>query len=142
MRTVSTLILSLVLAPAALIALAGCETAPKSEADRSSLTAEVQATLSRFRYTDPSLSPLLSGAKGYAVFPDVGKAGLVVGGAYGHGELYQGTDKVGFCDIVQGTVGLQFQSAGAFYGGIAYTSEFNRSQIKNDQIMLNLGLRF
>ncbi|MGQ0626854.1 MAG: YSC84-related protein, partial [Phycisphaerales bacterium] len=57
--------------------------------------------------TDPSLNVLLTGAKGYAVFPDIGKAGLVLGGAYGKGEVFQGSTQIGFCDLTQGSIGLQ-----------------------------------
>lgn len=39
-------------------------------------------------------------------------------------------------------IGLQFKSGGALYGGIQYSSEQSRSQVKNNQILFNLGLRF
>jgi len=40
------------------------------------------------------------------------------------------------------SIGLRFNSAGALYGGIQYTSEQNRSQVKNNQLLMNLGIRF
>ena len=39
-------------------------------------------------------------------------------------------------------IGLRFNSAGSLYGGIQYSSEQSRSQVKNNQILLNLGIRF
>jgi len=45
-------------------------------------------------------------------------------------------------DGVQGVLGLQFKSAGALYGGIQYSSEMSRKQIKNDQLQLNIGAKF
>jgi hypothetical protein len=40
------------------------------------------------------------------------------------------------------SVGLRFNSAGALYGGIQYSSEQSRSQVKNNQLLMNLGVRF
>ena len=44
---------------------------------------------------------------GYALFPDVGKAGLGVGGAYGRGVVYERGQPIGYSDLTQGTVGAQ-----------------------------------
>ncbi|CAN0512372.1 unnamed protein product [Phaeothamnion confervicola] len=40
------------------------------------------------------------------------------------------------------SVGLRFTSAGALYGGIQYTSEQSRTQVKNNQLLMNIGIRF
>ncbi|MFN0163520.1 MAG: autotransporter outer membrane beta-barrel domain-containing protein [Burkholderiales bacterium] len=40
------------------------------------------------------------------------------------------------------TIGIRFSSGGALYGGIQYSSEQSRSQVKNNQWLFNLGLRF
>lgn len=39
-------------------------------------------------------------------------------------------------------IGLRFSSGGAVYGGIQYSSEQSRSQVKNNQLLLNLGVKF
>ena len=51
---------------------------------------------------------------GYAVFPTIGKAGFVVGGAYGEGRVYVGGQHVGDATMTQLTVGWQL-------GGQAYS---------------------
>jgi len=51
---------------------------------------------------------------GYAVFPTIGKAGFVVGGAYGEGRVYVGGQPVGDATMTQLTVGWQL-------GGQAYS---------------------
>lgn len=38
--------------------------------------------------------------------------------------------------------GINFRSSGALYGGVQVSSEVGRSQVKNDQILFNLGIRF
>src|SRR6267142_2144171 len=51
---------------------------------------------------------------GYAVFPTIGKGGLVVGGAYGKGRVYEHGKYVGDTSMTQLSVGLQA-------GGQAYS---------------------
>ena len=51
---------------------------------------------------------------GYAVFPTVGKGGLVVGGAFGRGQVYRGGGRVAEVSLTQVSVGFQL-------GGQAYS---------------------
>lgn len=53
-------------------------------------------------------------AHGYAVFPTVGKAGFVIGGAGGKGRVYAGGKHVGNSEMAQVSIGLQA-------GGQAYS---------------------
>jgi lipid-binding SYLF domain-containing protein len=41
------------------------------------------------------------------IFPSVGKGGVIVGGAYGRGEVYEQGQLVGYADVTQATVGAQ-----------------------------------
>lgn len=45
-------------------------------------------------------------------------------------------------DGFQLRLGLNIPSKGALYGSVALSSEIGRSQVKNDQLLFNLGLRF
>ena len=56
---------------------------------------------------DPGMEKFFDGAAGYAVFPSVGKGGLVVGGAHGKGLVIVGDNAVGKTSLSQATVGLQ-----------------------------------
>jgi lipid-binding SYLF domain-containing protein len=87
--------------------LAACSTEPKKESDKASLSSDVDAALTRFRNDDSSLNSFLNNSYGYAVFPDVGKGGFIVGGSYGRGEVFERGVRVGYADITQATVGLQ-----------------------------------
>ena len=49
---------------------------------------------------------------GYAVFPTIGKAGFVVGGAYGNGRVYVGGKPVGSTAMSQLSVGFQLGAQG------------------------------
>lgn len=85
----------------------GCATAPQTDTARANLRSEARATISRARRNDPSIAQVLSRARGYAVFPTVGKGAIGVGGAYGRGVLYQNGAQVGYCDLSQASIGLQ-----------------------------------
>lgn len=53
-------------------------------------------------------------AYGYAIFPTIGKAGFIVGGAYGEGRVYAAGQYVGNASMTQLTAGWQL-------GGQAFT---------------------
>jgi lipid-binding SYLF domain-containing protein len=55
-----------------------------------------------------------SGSYGYAVFPTIGKGGLVIGGAHGDGRVYARGKYIGDTSMTQVSVGLQA-------GGEAYS---------------------
>lgn len=65
------------------------------------------ATLKRLEEKDRGLKQLLKKAYGYAVFPSVGKASLVVGGSYGRGAVFEKGKFIGHATISQFTVGVQ-----------------------------------
>jgi lipid-binding SYLF domain-containing protein len=98
-----------VLALAGLVALGagGCTTAPKSGEERAALSRESDASLASFRAQDPTLDELLSRSVGYAIFPDIGKAGFIAGGAYGRGQVFQNGMLIGYADVSKGSIGLQ-----------------------------------
>lgn len=89
------------------LALGACATAPETDAGKADIEKEAAATLTAARAADPTLWPVLNASAGYAVFPTVGKAAAGFGGAYGKGVLYERGRAVGYCDLTQGTVGLQ-----------------------------------
>ncbi len=95
------------LVAAAGLAMVGCSTEPKTEAEKSTLTSESSAAMQSFKNADSSLQSLLDRSIGYAVFPSVGKGGFIVGGAYGRGEVFEKGRRIGFADLTKGSVGLQ-----------------------------------
>lgn len=85
----------------------GCATSPRSESGRAYLHARVLETMDRFLMEDPGLQAFFEDAHGFAVIPAITKGAVAVGGAYGKGEVYELDEFIGFCDMTQGTVGLQ-----------------------------------
>ena len=53
------------------------------------------------------LKPYFKEAKGYAVFPNVGKAGFGIGGARGKGEVFEEGKVIGSTTLTQLTFGFQ-----------------------------------
>ena len=98
----------------AMLASGACSTAPKSAEGKADIRSEAAAALSNAKRNDPTLYPVLRDATGYAVFPTVSKGAAGIGGAYGRGVVYEGGAFVGYCDLSQGSIGLQL-------GGQAYT---------------------
>ena len=100
-----TIAFPLVALAAALVACGS--TKPASESDAEKLEAKTQAAVKRFKDQDSTISKWFETAYGYAVFPSVAKAGLVVGGAGGRGQVYEQGEHVGYTTLSQGTFGLQ-----------------------------------
>ena len=87
--------------------LGSCATAPASREDKAALVGAATTRWQQMRQEDPALGALVQRSYGYALFPDVGKAGLGVGGAYGRGVVYERGQHIGYSDLTQGTVGVQ-----------------------------------
>lgn len=81
--------------------------AEKEQEALQELHEDSRATVRRMAEQDPGLQPLLDKAYGYAVFPSVGKASVVLGGAFGKGEVFQRGHLVGYAGLVQLTLGVQ-----------------------------------
>jgi lipid-binding SYLF domain-containing protein len=67
---------------------------------------EYQVALDVFRSAGES-SRYFDNSYGYALFPTIAKAGMVVGGAYGEGRVYEQGRHVGNTTMTQGSIGLQ-----------------------------------
>jgi len=74
---------------------------------------ETDQAIAAIKKADPGMKKFFSKSAGYAVFPNVAKGGLVVGGAGGSGYLYEGGKPVGKTGLSQVTIGAQI-------GGEAY----------------------
>ncbi len=88
--------------------LSACNTEPAPPPrEREAMKTDVNAALKHMEAKDDSLRDFLNRAYGYAIFPEIGKGALVVGGAYGRGEVYRGNQLIGYAEIKAGSVGLQ-----------------------------------
>lgn len=68
---------------------------------------EVAATLIRFKQKNRDLEGMLDKAYGYAVFPAVARASAIIGGSFGHGEVFEQGRSIGFARLSELTIGVQ-----------------------------------
>ena len=71
------------------------------------LDKESNQALQMLYKSNPTAESLSKKAKAILIFPNIVKAGLVFGGAYGEGELLQGSKVDGYYNSVTGSWGLQ-----------------------------------
>lgn len=71
------------------------------------LMKEADEAVAEFLKVDPGMRKYFDESAGCAVFPNVGKGGLIIGGASGNGVLYEYGKKVGMCSLKELNIGLQ-----------------------------------
>ncbi len=122
MRSIRQFVASYCLLPMLLVVgfvFVSCTTAPQSQAEQRALTTDTAAFLVRAKETDPSLGNFFENSVGYAAIPEIGKGGMVLGAAYGQGQLFNGDGSlIGYCDVRQGSVGAQI--GGQIYGELIF----------------------
>jgi lipid-binding SYLF domain-containing protein len=78
------------------------------------LNRESEAALHTLISTNPAAATVAKNAKAVLIFPNIVKAGLIFGGAYGEGELKVGGNLDGYYNSVSASWGLQ--AGGQSYG--------------------------
>jgi lipid-binding SYLF domain-containing protein len=68
---------------------------------------DVQRAIIQIKQRDPGIQKFFDNSAGYAVYPSVGKGGIVVGGAYGRGLVIENGQVNGYTALSQATIGLQ-----------------------------------
>ncbi len=115
------LILGLFLAFAATTAFA------QKEVNTDKIVSDAEVAKTAFLKDDSGMEELFDSAYGYIILPNVGKGGLLVGGAAGNGAVYQAGELVGFAKMTQLTIG--FQLGGQTYSEVVFFEDgeaFNR----------------
>lgn len=86
----------------------GLSTVPVAQAETAAqLTQDATQALNRLYKANPTAAMLSKHAKAVLVFPKVIKAGLVFGGSYGEGVLFEGGKESGYYNTVSASWGLQ-----------------------------------
>jgi lipid-binding SYLF domain-containing protein len=87
--------------------LAACSTAPTSTAEKDELSRKAQAERQEWNKLDPGIEAMAKKSHAFAFFPEITKGGLVFGGAYGRGVVYEQGQLIGYADMTQASFGLQ-----------------------------------
>jgi lipid-binding SYLF domain-containing protein len=64
-------------------------------------------TIAAFKKTDPGIDAFFKEAHGYAVFPEITKGAIGIGGAAGDGTVFERGTPIGSSSVTQVTIGLQ-----------------------------------
>ena len=64
-------------------------------------------TIAAFKKADPSIDAFFKKAHGYAVFPEITKGAIGIGGAAGDGTVFERGTAIGSASMTQVTIGLQ-----------------------------------
>ncbi len=88
-------------------ALALTFTLPAAAQDQDRIESAEKA-VALMKLQDDTITSWFTKAAGYAVFPNVGKGGIGIGGAHGKGVLFENGKAVGGTELTQVTVGFQF----------------------------------
>ena len=87
--------------------LLGLSTAWAWEPDpNNKMQLEVQSAILTLKSKDPGMADWFNNAAGYAVFPNVGKGAVGIGGAHGNGLVIAGDKVVGKTSLSQVSIGL------------------------------------
>lgn len=89
-----------------------------------------------FIKTDPSIKKWFDNAYGYVIFPNVGKVGLGVGGAFGNGIVYINNTAIGRAHLSQVSFGFQAGAQG-YREVIFFENKSNMDDFKENKLQLS-----
>ncbi len=87
--------------------LGACQAPTLKTEDAAGARAEADAALAAFLERDPDIQRFIDSSVGYAIFPKLGKGGLIVGGGGGTGYVFEGTRLIGTAAMTQVSFGAQ-----------------------------------
>ena len=90
----------------------------QSDSKNKSIINDSRLAKNEFIKADKLMSSLFNNAYAYVIFPNVGKGGLGVGGAFGNGAVFQRGKVIGTAKLTQVTVG--FQAGGQAYREVIF----------------------
>jgi lipid-binding SYLF domain-containing protein len=98
------------------------------------LEKKASETVAAFKKSDPDLAAFFSKARGYIVYPSVGKAGMGIGGAHGKGVVYESGKVIGSSALSQVSFGFQLgaqvYSEIVFFENKAAMNKFKKGEIE------------
>jgi lipid-binding SYLF domain-containing protein len=119
--------------PLATALLIGCSTAPSTREGQDELVKQAIIERREWAKVDPDVEALIKKSHGFALFPEVTKGGLVIGGGYGHGVVYERGQHIGYADLTQGSFGLQ--AGGQTYSElIVFENQAAMDQFKQNKL--------
>jgi len=91
--------------PVLLLGVSGASA--KRDVDWNEVHQNVESIKQQWQQKDDTFNSTLKKAHAYAIFPEVGKGGFIVGASHGAGEVYKRGKLIGRSRMTQTTVGAQ-----------------------------------
>ena len=109
------------------VVLGGCSAPRLSDRELGNLEQEIDLAIDDFIDEDRGMRAWFEDSYGYAIFPNVGKGGIGVGGAYGEGLVYELGDAIGTSALTQATIG--FQLGGQSYQQVIFFEDVRALEV-------------
>jgi lipid-binding SYLF domain-containing protein len=100
------------------------------------MISDSKKAIKAFKNTDASMNAFFDNSYGYVVFPNVGKGGLGIGGAFGNGIVFQKNTAVGTAKLSQVSIGLQAGGQG-YREVIFFENKSNFDEFKENNLKLS-----
>lgn len=126
-----------VTATLALVALASL--VPVRAQDAAKDAKEVTTAIASFKSSDAALTKWFDSSYGYAVFPNITKGAVVVGGASGDGRLFEKGAYIGDARVTQATIGAQLGGQ-SFSEAIFFETKAALDRFKENRFEMTAGL--
>ena len=111
----------------------------RAEDEQKQMAADVKQAIEAFQSADSGMKKLFESAQGYVVFPNVGKGGLVFGGAHGNGLVFEKGKLIGKASLTAVTVGAQIGGQ-AFSEVIFFENTNALAQFKESKLEMSAQL--
>jgi len=100
------------------VSLAAISSGANATATKEELNTDADQALAALLKTNPNAADLAKKAKAVLIFPNIVKAGLVFGGAYGEGVLEKGSSVDGYYNSITASFG--WQAGAQSYGYVVF----------------------
>jgi lipid-binding SYLF domain-containing protein len=105
----------------------------QSNSKKNKIIAESHTAKAEFIAADGLMKAIFDKAYAYAIFPNIGKGGLGIGGAAGNGAVYENNKVIGMSKLSQVSIG--FQAGGQAYREVIFfESKKELDRFKNGQL--------
>jgi lipid-binding SYLF domain-containing protein len=119
-----------------LLLLTVCNSEAQSESKKQKIIADAGSAKAEFLKADPKMNSLFAKAYGYAIFPNIGKGGIGIGGATGNGVAYEKGKMIGMARKTQVSIGLQWGGQ-AYREVIFFESKKDLDRFKENRVELS-----
>jgi lipid-binding SYLF domain-containing protein len=116
---------------AAVVAVGFIQALPARAED--DLKVESERAIETFKKKDPSLKKFFDESYGFAIFPSVGRGGLVFGGQHGKGMVYEKQKPIGEATLTEINFGAQIGGE-SFYEVIFFETEERLKDLKENNV--------